>query len=128
ENANMAQLLRSLHTGVYVASALIALGAFGLLYVVLGDVGGGELWWHLGLSISVGLASGLIIACATEYSTSYEHRPTQNIAHQALTGPATVIIAGIAEGMKSTWASLLTTAVAIIAAFLFAGGSEHFLI
>jgi K(+)-stimulated pyrophosphate-energized sodium pump len=61
----------------------------------------------------------LVIAHATEYYTSYEKRPTRDIANQALTGPATVIIAGIAEGMKSTWASLLTVAVAIMGAFLF---------
>ena len=68
-----------------------------------------------------------MIAYATEYYTSYEKPPTQGIANQALTGPATVIIAGVAEGMKSTWASLITTAVAILGAFVFAGGSESFL-
>ncbi len=80
--------------------------------------------WKLGLSILTGLLAGNIIAYATEYYTSYEHRPTQRIAEQALTGPATVIISGIAEGMKSTRASLLVVVVAIIAAFAFAGGSE----
>jgi K(+)-stimulated pyrophosphate-energized sodium pump len=74
-----------------------------------------------------GLIAGNVIAVATEYYTSYEHRPTQRIAEQALTGPATVIIAGIAEGMKSTWASLATVVVAILAAFIFAGGADNFL-
>jgi H(+)-translocating pyrophosphatase len=134
ENATFAQLLKGLHKGVYVASGLIVLGAFGLLYFIFGaesGPGGGlaevTSWWRLGLSIVSGLAAGLIIAYATEHYTSYEHRPTQRIAEQALTGPATVIIAGIAEGMKSTWASLLTVVVAIIAAFSFAGGGENFL-
>ena len=54
-------------------------------------------------------------------------QPTDKaIAEQALTGPATVIIAGIAEGMKSTWVPMLTTVVAIIGAFGFAGGAETF--
>jgi len=134
ENATFAQLLKGLHKGVYVASALIVLGAFGLLYFIFsGETGpGGSLnevttWWRLGLSIFSGLIAGLVIAYATEHYTSYEHRPTQRIAEQALTGPATVIIAGIAEGMKSTWASLLTVSIAIIAAFSFAGGGENFL-
>ena len=48
----------------------------------------------------------LFIAYATEYYTSYEHPPTQRIAEQTETGAATVIIAGIAEGMISTWAPL----------------------
>jgi K(+)-stimulated pyrophosphate-energized sodium pump len=130
ENATFAQLLKGLHKGVYVASALIILGAFGLLWFILKDateLEGITTWWGLGLSIVAGLVSGLVIAHATEYYTSYEHAPTRRIAEQALTGPATVIIAGIAEGMKSTWASLLTVVVAIIAAFSFAGGGDSFL-
>jgi len=130
ENASFAELLKGLHKGVYVASALIVLGAFGLLYFIFnGEAGldGITAWWRLGMAIVSGLVSGLVIAYATEYYTSYEHRPTQRIAEQALTGPATVIIAGIAEGMKSTWASLLTVVVAIIAAFTFAGGNDNFL-
>lgn len=134
EDASFAELLKSLHTGVYVASALIVAGAFGLLYMLFGTGAGekdliaaGTTWVHLGGSIVFGLAAGLVIAYATEYYTSYEKPPTRAIANQALTGPATVIIAGVAEGMKSTWASLLTAAVAIMGAFLFAGGGESFL-
>jgi Na+/H+-translocating membrane pyrophosphatase len=130
ENASFAQLLKGLHKGVYVASALIIAGAFGLLWFIFNDVEGVAnfpAWWGLGLSIVSGLIAGLVIAHATEYYTSYEHPPTQRIAEQALTGPATVIIAGIAEGMKSTWASLLTVVVAIILAFSFAGGGDSFL-
>ena len=130
ENASFNELLKGLHKGVYVASGLIVLGAFGLLYLLFGKNDAGTLpfvWWGLGCSIVAGLAAGLVIAHATEYYTSYEHPPTRRIAEQALTGPATVIIAGIAEGMKSTWASLLTVVIAIIAAFGFAGGGDNFL-
>ncbi len=130
ENATFSQLLKGLHKGVYVASGLIVLGAFGLLWYIFNGVAeleGITTWWGLGLSICSGLLSGLVIAHATEYYTSYEHPPTKRIAEQALTGPATVIIAGIAEGMKSTWASLLTVVVAIILAFTFAGGGDSFL-
>jgi len=134
ENATFAELLKSLHAGVYIASALITLGAFGLLYTIFGTgeaatvlAGAGTSWIKLGVSIVFGLGAGLVIAYATEYYTSYEKPPTQGIANQALTGPATVIIAGVAEGMKSTWASLITTAIAILGAFIFAGGSESFL-
>ncbi|MBA4136715.1 MAG: sodium-translocating pyrophosphatase [Opitutus sp.] len=134
EDASFAQLLKSLHAGVYVASALITVGSFALLYTLFGQgehaatlASAGTSWIKLGFSIVAGLVAGLVIAYATEYYTSYEQPPTKSIANQALTGPATVIIAGIAEGMKSTWASLLTTAVAILVAFLFAGGAENFL-
>ena len=131
EGAGFAELLKGLHRGVHVASALIVLGAFVVLYLLVGmntkDMALPFAWWGPAMSIVSGLLAGLVIAHATEYYTSYEHPPTKRISAQALTGPATVIIAGIAEGMKSTWASLLTVVVAIIAAYAFAGGGDNFL-
>ncbi|TVQ60131.1 MAG: sodium/proton-translocating pyrophosphatase [Phycisphaerales bacterium] len=132
EGAGFAELLKGLHKGVYVASGLIFFAAFAMLFLLVGPGATGEMdvpftWWGIGLAITSGLLAGLVIAYATEYYTSYEHPPTKKIAMQALTGPATVIIAGIAEGMKSTWAALLTVSIAIIAAFTFAGGGDNFL-
>ena len=130
EGANFAQLLKGLHKGVYVASALIAVVAFALFYFLFGMGEGTGLpieWWRLPCAIVVGLVAGNVIAVATEYYTSYEHAPTRRIAAQAITGPATVIIAGIAEGMKSTWASLLVVVIAILASFGLAGGNDSFL-
>ena len=125
EDASFSELLKGLHKGVYVASFLIAILCGGLFYYLFN---GTEVSWvGLWSSIITGLCSGLIIAYATEYYTSYEHAPTKRIAEQTETGAATVIIAGIAEGMKSTWAPLIVIVVAIIASFNFAGGNENFL-
>jgi K(+)-stimulated pyrophosphate-energized sodium pump len=131
EGATFSQLLKSLHAGVYLSSFLIiGLGAV-LLYFMLGgpaaEVELGLAWWRPLIAISVGLIGGLVIAWGTEKFTSYEYGPTQRIAEQAETGPATVIIAGVAEGMRSTWIPLLTTVVAILLAFSFCNGSENFL-
>ncbi len=126
EDASFAQLLKSLHSGVWLSSGLIIALSAGLLYWLLGDVEQVK-WFGIWGAIITGLMAGLVIAWGTERYTSYEHRPTQRIAEQSLTGPATVIIAGIAEGMVSTWIPLLTTVVAIMLAFIFAGGNETFL-
>ncbi len=132
EDASFTQLLRSLHGGVWTASGLIALGAAGLFWVLLGGVeelrGFGVAGLRLWGSIVTGLMAGLVIAWFTEYYTSYEHKPTQLIAKQAETGPATVIISGTAVGMISTWVPISTIVVAIILAFNFAGGDENFLL
>ncbi len=132
EDASFSQLLKSLHMGVWVASALTALGAAGLFYLLLKDVGeltgfgvGGLRLWG---SIAAGLIAGLVIAWFTEYYTSYEHKPTQSISEQAQTGPATVIIAGTAVGMISTWVPIATIVIGIICAFTFAGGDDNFLL
>ncbi|MBC8523484.1 sodium-translocating pyrophosphatase [PVC group bacterium] len=126
ENASFSELLKGLHKGVYVASFLIAILCGGLFYYLFN--GTDISWYGPWLSIITGLTAGLVIAYATEYYTSYEHPPTQRIAEQTETGAATVIIAGIAEGMISTWAPLIVIVVAIIAAFGFAGGNENFLL
>ncbi len=127
EGATFNQLLKSLHTGVWVASALIIAASGALLWFLLKDIQGVS-WMGLWGSIISGLVAGLIIAWGTEYYTSYEHKPTKRIAEQSQTGPATVIIAGIAEGMMSTWIPLVVIVVAILAAFGFAGGTQNFLL
>ena len=126
EGASLAQLLKSLHMGVWMSSGLIVLGSAGLLWFTLDGVPGVS-WLGLWVAIIAGLLSGLVSAWGTERYTSYEHAPTQRISEQAQMGPATVIISGIAEGMKSTWIPLITVVVAILVAFVAAGGTDTFL-
>jgi Na+/H+-translocating membrane pyrophosphatase len=126
EGASMAQLLKSLHLGVWGSSALITIASLGLLHVLLDGVPGVSVM-GVWVAILAGLGAGLVIAWGTERFTSYEHKPTQRISEQAQTGPATVIIAGIAEGMISTWIPIFTTVVAILIAFIAAGGQTTFL-
>jgi len=131
EDATFSQLLKGLHMGVWVASAIVIAGAFGLFYLIFNGVEELTLWGIPGLgifgAIVVGLVAGLVIAFFTEYYTSYEHKPTQGISEQAKTGPATVIIAGTAVGMISTWVPILSVVVAILLSFMFAGGNDNFL-
>ena len=119
EGAGMSQLLKSLGFGVNLSSALITAASFGILYLL-------EIpnWAGLSCSVIVGLVAGFIIGQSTEYYTSHSHKPTQTIAHSAESGPATVIISGLGMGMISTAVPVITIAVAIILAFLFATGFD----
>lgn len=113
ENADQGTLLKALGKGVNIPSVFIA-----ILSVVLGAYMMKETkadW--IGWSVVVGLFAGILIGKWTEYRTSYEFKPTKDIAEQGKTGPATVIIAGIAEGMYSTWAPVVIVGVATILAF-----------
>ncbi len=127
EGASMGQLMSALGKGVNGSSVMIAVAAYGICYVLLKEVDG-VTWYGVASSVVVGLFAGIIIGKATEYYTSYEYKPTQEIAGQAETGAATVIIAGVAEGMKSTWASLATIIVAIMLSFVCAGGGREFML
>ncbi len=122
-NASFSELRKGLHTGVWASSALIVAVSLGLFYLLLSPIDDVN-WFGVWGAIVVGLGAGLVIAWGTEFYTSYEHAPTLRIAENAETGPGTVMIAGLAEGMKSTWVSLLVVIVAILAAFTFAGGAS----
>ena len=76
-------------------------------------------------AIVTGLLAGIIIGKATEYFTAAEYKPTQKVADAANTGPATVVISGIAEGMLSTWIPITVVGVAMLVAFSVCQGWEN---
>ena len=78
------------------------------------------------VAILCGLIGGCAIGYFTEYYTSDTYKPTQELAASSETGAATVIIGGISLGMKSTMASILIVAVAVIVSFFAAGGSASY--
>ncbi|MEM7785463.1 MAG: sodium-translocating pyrophosphatase [Planctomycetota bacterium] len=72
-------------------------------------------------SILFGLAAGLLIGKITEFYTGTGTPPVRFIVRQSVTGSATNIIAGLGVGMMSTTIPIIIIAIAIIAAFQFAG-------
>lgn len=125
----MKQLMNALNTGVFGSSLMIIVAAFFVCKYLLGDIkddDGQVVVNYVGVwgAIVVGMVAGIIIGKATEYYTSYDFKPTREISENAETGAATVIISGLAEGMKSTWMSLLAIIVAIILAYTLAGGAD----
>ncbi len=117
EGASMKQLMGALNTGLWVSSVGIAALSFVAVWLLLGLE-----FWGVWAAIVVGLVAGLIIGKGTEYYTSMDFKPTRAIAKQSGTGPATVIIEGMATGMVSTWIPILTIGIGILLAFGLAGG------
>ena len=116
ENATQKNLLNTLRRGTYIAAALSAIAAGPVIWFIMGDL-------SLYISVLVGLAAGCAIGYFTEYYTSAHYKPTKKLAESSETGSATIIIGGIALGMKSTMASVLIIAAAIVVSFLAAGGT-----
>jgi K(+)-stimulated pyrophosphate-energized sodium pump len=119
ESATPKTLLRALLLGTGGSSALI------LVVLAIMAAFNWITWGVFGSAIA-GLLAGVIIGQSTEYFTSDGNKPTQGIAKQALQGPATVIIEGMAVGMFSTWIPVITIVGGIIAAYGFAGGFHNF--
>ena len=113
ENADQGTLLKALGKGVNLPSYIIAALSIAIAYFMMKET---PAEW-IGVSVVVGLFAGIFIGKWTEYRTSYEFKPTQDIANQGKTGPATVIIAGIAEGMFSTWFPVVIVGIATILSF-----------
>ena len=116
EDADQKSLLKSLRTGTYTAAVLAAIIAAPLTYLVLGS-------WGVYIAILCGLVGGCAIGYFTEYYTSDTYKPTQKLAASSETGSATVIIGGISLGLKSTMASILIVAAAVLISYFAAGGS-----
>ncbi|MBN2363014.1 sodium-translocating pyrophosphatase [candidate division WOR-3 bacterium] len=135
EGATQKQLLNSLGLGVNTSSVLIALFSLIVCYFVLKpvlttDFTSGFLgniigkWPGVWGSMISGLLTGIIIGKSTEYFTSSDYKPTQNIARQATTGSATLIIEGIGTGMLSTFVPVISVSAATLFSYWLSGGFQ----
>jgi K(+)-stimulated pyrophosphate-energized sodium pump len=107
-----------LEKGINISSILIVGASFLILkWLALPNYVG--IWG----SIVVGLLTGIVIGKATAYYTSAEYKPTQHIAENGQTGPATVIIAGLGVGFISTAIPVLAIMIGTTMAYFFAAGS-----
>jgi K(+)-stimulated pyrophosphate-energized sodium pump len=120
EDATMGDLMGALTRSITLSSVLIAVGAIPIIFLL-------GLPWQFLIAIASGLVVGEVIGKATEYYTSDEFGPTQSIAKQGETGPATVIIAGLGVGMRSTAIPIIAVAAGIGFSyyFTFTTGGAH---
>ena len=118
EDASQKNLLRALLFGTLGSSVLI------LIAIALMATTDWISWGIFGSVVS-GLAAGVVIGQFTEYYTSDEYGPTKGIAGQAMMGPATTIIDGLATGMYSAGLPVITIVIGILCAFSFAGGFSN---
>ncbi len=119
EEASQKVLLAALRKGVFASSIIVALASFPLVYYTLGAKYMGVYW-----SVLAGLIGGVLIGLATEYYTSSGFAPTRSIADASLTGPATVIIGGIAVGMMSTAIPVIVVGAVILVSYFLSGGAN----
>jgi K(+)-stimulated pyrophosphate-energized sodium pump len=114
EEPSVGRLLWALRGGIAVAAAIVLVGTAIAILVL-------DMDFKLFFVVLTGLLAGQIIGTATEYYTAYEYRPTRELAEQAETGAATVLIAGLGLGMLSTAIPLLTIVAAIFITYELAG-------
>lgn len=121
EDASQKALLGALRRGTYIAAILVAISAFFIVKLILGDN-------NLGIYFSIlsGLIAGILIGYFTEYYTSDNYKPTKKLADMTKTGSATTIIGGLSLGMVSTAFPVIIISISIVISFLVSGGSNDF--
>lgn len=119
EEVKMKNLLQALGIGTNLASVLIVIFTFPLLYLLELDN-----WWQMGCTVAVGIVIGVVIGRSTEYYTSQTYRPTRSLAEAGQTGAATVIISGLGVGMLSTAIPVLIIVAGIVTSYCLASWGD----
>jgi K(+)-stimulated pyrophosphate-energized sodium pump len=75
------------------------------------------------VAVLIGIVLAVLIQQLTGYFTDTVRRPVKDVAKTSLTGPATVILAGISLGLESAVYTAVLIALAVFGAFLLGSGS-----
>jgi len=109
-----------LNSGTYLGAILMIAGSFFIIrylgiayenYSVLGP------FW----AIIAGVISGLVIGEVSVYYTSSKYKPVKDLANSCQSGPAVMVVSGLALGMHSTLIPVVVVAAATLIGFLVAG-------
>jgi K(+)-stimulated pyrophosphate-energized sodium pump len=116
----------ALDAGAFGAAGVMAVATFGIanyMWPVGGAIIAGQTvtFVDVGIATVVGLLVGVAVGMITSYYCSMEKPPVDSIAEQTKTGPATVVITGLAVGMRSTAWPIVLIGAGVILADHFAG-------
>ena len=109
------KLAQALHRGTYSAAALTAGGVFFLSNTMFADYSENPI--GLFISVIIGLLVGITVGQISEWFTSDHHSIVKSIADQAKTGPATLVLSGISEGMRSAAFSVIVVVFGVFGAY-----------
>ncbi|MFE3740809.1 sodium-translocating pyrophosphatase [Streptomyces sp. NPDC059096] len=133
DRSGMSAINRGFFISAVISLALVAVAAFVYLpssYAGLDGVSDRSILTHGGdprvlalVAVAIGIVLAALIQQLTGYFTETSRRPVKDIGKSALTGPATVVLAGIAIGLESAVYTGLLIGLAVYGAFLLGGTS-----
>ncbi|HEY9152316.1 MAG TPA: sodium-translocating pyrophosphatase [Anaerolineales bacterium] len=112
----MAAIFRGFLSSAAISAVLFFIAGF--FYLQNPALGG---WWRTPAAVAVGVLLAIVIDRLTEYFTGTDAAPVNNIKKAADTGPATLILNGIAVGFESSVWSVLVIALTIVASIFIFG-------
>ena len=107
--------MAAINRGYWISSFICLIGFFLLAQFYFKDL-------RVFFASITGIVLAITINHLTEYFTSLKYRPVKEIAKSTQTGPATMILTGLAEGYESSvWAILVIAATIVVATLIFPG-------
>ncbi|HJU12698.1 MAG TPA: sodium/proton-translocating pyrophosphatase, partial [Candidatus Binataceae bacterium] len=109
--STMRDPMRPINIGYMVSAAASIVGFFIVNYFYMTDPRTGQPDWRFAGTATLGIALAVLTLWLTNYFTHPDRGPVIETAHSARTGPATLILSGMGEGLESSvWALVLIAA------------------
>ncbi|MFB8035033.1 sodium-translocating pyrophosphatase [Streptomyces sp. NPDC056004] len=133
DRSGMTAINRGFFVSAVISLVLVAVAVFVYLpssYAELDGVTDGAITSHVGdprifalVAVAIGIVLAALIQQLTGYFTETDRRPVRDIGKSSLTGPATVVLAGISIGLESAVYTALLIGLGVYGAFLLGGTS-----
>ncbi|MDQ3782663.1 MAG: sodium-translocating pyrophosphatase, partial [Actinomycetota bacterium] len=120
--------LAPINRGFFTAGVLTVVGTLVLTLLYVGNPTGSisSIGWRMFGAVVIGLVLAQVVSRITEYFTSTETAPVQEIAESTSGGPATTVLSGTSSGMESSVWAILAIAGALGVAIGLGGGNIQF--
>ncbi|WP_326670795.1 sodium-translocating pyrophosphatase [Streptomyces sp. NBC_01257] len=133
DRSGMTAINRGFFISAVISLVLVAVAVFVYLpssYAGLDGVTDASITSHGGdprvfalVAVAIGIVLAALIQQLTGYFTETTRRPVRDIGKSSLTGPATVVLAGISIGLESAVYTALLIGLGVYGAFLLGGTS-----
>ncbi|MCC3652598.1 MULTISPECIES: sodium-translocating pyrophosphatase [Streptomyces] len=132
DRSGMTAINRGFFISAVVSLVLVAVAVFTYLPSSYADLDGVDIAiaGHEGnprvlalVAVAIGIVLAALIQQLTGYFTETTRRPVRDIGKSSLTGPATVVLAGISIGLESAVYTALLIGLGVYGAFLLGGTS-----
>ncbi|MFG2925972.1 sodium-translocating pyrophosphatase [Streptomyces sp. NPDC048305] len=133
DRSGMSAINRGFFVSAVISLVLVAVAVYVYLpstYAELDGVSDEAITSHGGdprtfalVAVAIGIVLAALIQQLTGYFTETARRPVQDIGKSSLTGPATVVLAGISIGLESAVYTALLIGLGVYGAFLLGGTS-----
>ncbi|MFJ8668529.1 sodium-translocating pyrophosphatase [Streptomyces sp. NPDC093600] len=133
DRSGMTAINRGFFISAVISLALVAIAVYAYLPSSFADLKGVTepgIQAHAGdprifalVAVAIGIVLAALIQQLTGYFTETDRRPVRDIGKSSLTGPATVVLAGISIGLESAVYTALLIGLGVYGAFLLGGTS-----